>query len=292
MKVAVVGATGVLGRALVPQLVTTGHQVRALVRTPDTGRRYFGALADVVECDLLAPGIADRLSALLDDCAAVIHAATAIPPQAEMGKPEAWERNTRLRIEGTTALVNASLKVGAKVYLQQSIVMAYPSMGDQWIREDVPFYTDGRTNMTVIQMEDLVRAVPTDKLRWSILRGGTFVGKDTFQDDTMADLRAGKRKIPCDGSSWLPLVHVEDIAAALVAALDRAPAGSTYNIVDEPIRQRDYLSELAQVIGAPQPEYDPSVPCPPSQRCSSQAAREALDWTPTHGIIPKAVSNE
>ncbi len=287
MKVAVVGATGVLGRALVPQLIAAGYHARALVRTPEKARDYFGTSAEAAECDLLAPGIADELPALLTDCDAVIHAATAIPPQAEMGKPEAWERNTRLRLEGTTALIDGSLKVGAKVYLQQSIVMAYPSMGNEWIREDVPFYTDGRTNVTVIQMEDLVRAVPTNQMRWCILRGGTFVGKDTFQNDTIADLRAGKRKIPCDGSSFLPLIHVEDVASAFVAALDRAPTGSTYNIVAEPIRQRDYLCELAQVIGAPQPGYDPSLPCPPSQRCSNQAAREALDWTPTHGLVPR-----
>ncbi|MCZ2095148.1 MAG: hypothetical protein LC121_02540 [Anaerolineae bacterium] len=138
----------------------------------------------------------------------------------------------------------------------------------------------------VIEMERQVRAVPTDRLRWCILRGGTFVGKDTFQDGIIERLRAGQEKIACDGRAFMPLVHVEDVASAFAAAVERAPAGSTFNIVDEPIRQGDYLERLAQAVGAPEPPRDPDTPCPPSHRVSNQAARETLGWTPRRGVIP------
>jgi nucleoside-diphosphate-sugar epimerase len=289
MKVALVGATGVLGRALIPQLLVK-HEVRALARKPESIQAQFGTQVEALECDLLAPEIIEKLPALLAGCEAVIHAATAIPPTANMNTPGAWEANTRLRIEGTAHLLAATLQVGAQIYIQQSIVMAYPDCGDQWISEVVPFRrldnNDKPVNVAVIEMERQVRAVPTDQLRWCIMRGGIFVGTGTFQDDTIAGLRAGTEKVACEGKSYMPLIHFEDMASAVVAAIERAPAGSTFNIVDKPIRQRDYLDRLAAAVGAPQPARDPEASCPISQRCANQAGQNALGWSPTHGVIP------
>jgi nucleoside-diphosphate-sugar epimerase len=290
MKVAIVGATGILGRALIPQLLAK-HEVRALARKPDSIYEQFGNQVEALECDLLAAGIAERLPALLAGCEVVIHAATAIPSVANAGKPGAWEANTRLRLEGTAHLLAATLQVGAQIYIQQSITMAYPDCGDRWISEDVPFRStddNGKpVNETVIEMERQVRAVPTDQLRWSILRGSIFVGKGTFQEDLIARLRAGTEKVACEGKSYISLIHFEDMASAVVAAIERAPAGSTFNIVDKPLRQRDYLDRLADAIGAPRPPRDPDAPCRISQRCANQAAQNALNWTPAHGVIPK-----
>ncbi len=289
MKIAIVGATGILGRALIPQLAAK-HEVLALARKPESLRSQFGAQIEALECDLLAPNIADRLPTLLTGCDVVIHAATAIPPLADAGKPGVWDVNTRLRIEGTTLLLAAALQVGAQTYIQQSITMAYPDCGDRWISEDVPFRSsddNGKPmNETVIAMERQVRAVPTDQLRWSILRGSIFVGKGTFQDDLIARLRAGTEKVACEGKAYVSLIHFEDMASAVAAAVERAPAGSTFNIADKPLRQRDYLDRLADAVGAPRPPRDASVPCPISQRCANQAAQNALNWTPTHGVIP------
>lgn len=280
MNVAIVGATGVLGRALVPMLAEN-HRVRLLARRPDAARQQFGASVDVMGCDLLAPGIDDRLPALLDGVDVVIHAATAIPK--EFSAPGAWDANTRLRTEGTARLLAATLMVGATAYLQQSICFAYPDLGDRWIAEDTPL---DPTRAVLIDMESQVRAVPTDRLRWSILRGGTFVGRDTFQDDLIERLRAGAEKIPCDGSAYLPLIHAEDVATGFAAAVERAPAGSIFNLTDDPIRQGDYYEQLADRIGAPRPAYDAEAPCPASQRASNAAARTMLGWTPTRGIWP------
>jgi hypothetical protein len=69
-------------------------------------------------------------------------------------------------------------------------------------------------------------------------------------------------------------------------ALESAPASSIFNIVDEPLRNGDYMDRLARLVGAPQPARDASKPCPPSYRCSNQAAGTVLGWMPVHGIWP------
>lgn len=279
MNVVLVGATGVLGRALVPRLAE--HRLRLLVRTPAAAQRLFGSTIEAVACDLLAPDAAERLPDVLAGADVVIHAATAIPKEGS--PPEAWAANARIRAEGTAHLLAATLAVGAAAYVQQSICFAYPDLGDQWIDETTPLNTS-RANL--IDMESQVRAIPADRLRWTILRGGIFVGPGTFQDDTIARLRAGTEAIPGDGSAYMPYVHVEDVAAAFAAAVERAPAGSIFNVADTPIQQGEYLTRLAATVGAPPPAAAPDAPCPPTQRVSSAAARAGLGWTPTRGIWP------
>lgn len=281
MKIAVVGASGVLGRSLVP-LLAEKHHVLALVRTPETSRKLFGAQAEALECDLLAPGIGEHLPALLAGCDAVIHAATAIP--SDFSAPGAWDANTRIRREGTAHLLAATLAAGAGVYVQQSICFAYPDMGDTWISEETPLPPE---RAVVIDMEQQVRDLSPSRLRWTILRGGTFVGSGTFQDGKIADLRAGTDVVACNGSHYVPYIHVADVATAFAAAVERAPGGSIFNIADEPLREGDYSDRLAEALGVPKPPRDATAPCPASQRASSQAAHDVLGWTPTHGVIPQ-----
>lgn len=280
MKIAVVGATGVLGRSLIP-LLATNHEVRVLVRQPEAARRLFGSSVDSLEADLLAPETAAKLPALLAGSDVVIHAATAIP--SDFTKPGAWDANTRLRTEGTASLLAATLQVGAQAYIQQSICFNYPDMGDAWITEATPL-DPSRT--VVIDMEQQVRAIPPSSLRWCIFRGGIFVGAGTFQDDAVHRLREGQQKVAGDGMNFLPLVHVDDVASAFALAAEHAPAGSIYNIADNPLREGEYYDRLAEAIGVPAPPRDPNSPRPLSQRASSQAARAALGWSPTHSLFP------
>ena len=167
--------------------------------------------------------------------------------------------------------------------------MAYPDGGDRWFEEDTPLDTSpagAAISEPVFAMEDMVRDVAPKQLQWCILRGGSFVGPETAQDDLIAQLRAGQVVVPCDGRNFLSLVHVADMARAIVRALEETLVVATFNIVDEPIRNGDYLDHLADIIGVPHPPRDPSRPCPPSLRCSNKAARTTLGWDPIHGIWP------
>jgi nucleoside-diphosphate-sugar epimerase len=127
LRIAVIGPTGVLGRALVPILVQKGHIVRALARSTAKARRLFPQLREIVECDLLSDSAKD-LPAMLDGCDAVVHIATSI--HLNFTDADAMKANTRLRTDGTKLLLDASLKVGIRRYIQQSITMAYSNQSD------------------------------------------------------------------------------------------------------------------------------------------------------------------
>lgn len=288
MKLAIAGSTGVLGRAVIPLLVQQGHEVRALARSTDKAKKLFPHSVEIVECDLLAPQLDQTIASLLHGCEGVIHIATAIP--RDFTAPHAWDANTRLRTDVVRMLLKASLEVGAKRYIQQSITMAYPDCGDNWITEDTPLDASperAQVCAPVIAMEEMVRNIGARNLDWCILRGASFVGSDTFQDEMIEKLRAGKEIVPCNGKNFVSLIHVADIATAVVAALNHAPTGSIFNIVDEPMRQGEYSDRLAVSIGAAKPPRAENSSCPPSWRCSNQHAKSILNWHPTHAIIPK-----
>jgi hypothetical protein len=91
-----------------------------------------------------------------------------------------------------------------------------------------------------------------------------------------------------DGGGFLSLVHVVDFAAAVADALERASGGSVFNVVDEPVRQGEYLERLAHRVGAAPPPRGPSEEAGlPSQRISNSHVREALGWRPTRGVWPE-----
>jgi nucleoside-diphosphate-sugar epimerase len=223
----------------------------------------------------------------LKNCDAALHIATAIPHDTRA--PGAWAANTRLRTDGTRRLLDAALAAKVECYIQQSIVMAYPDCSDEWITEEMPLDVSppcASINAPVIAMEAMVRATSIRRLRWCILRGGTFVGQDTFQGDTLKNLRAGKQIVAGDGRNFISPIPVADMASAIAQALHHAPAGSIFNIVDEPIREGEYLDRLAGIIGAPLPQRDLTLSRPPSWRCRNAAARSTLHWTPDHSIYP------
>jgi nucleoside-diphosphate-sugar epimerase len=287
MKIAVAGSTGILGRTVIPLLLQQRYEVRALARSVEKARRFLPQGVEIAECDLLSPEIAQTIESLLHGCDIVLHIATAIPQ--DFAAPHAWDANTRLRTDVVRMLLKASAEVGAKQYIQQSITMAYPDCGDNWISEDTPLDASSERAQVctpVNSMEEMVRNIPTRDLHWCILRGGSFVGRDTFQDRMIADMRAGKETIPCDGRNFISLIHVADMATATVAAINHAPAGSIFNIVDEPLRQHEYSDRLAISIGADRPRRDANSNCPPSWRCSNQLAKSILNWRPTHDLIP------
>lgn len=281
MTVFLAGATGVLGRALVPRLVARGHRVRAIARRRPLTRLPEGV--ELIEADLLA---AD-LRRLVDGCDAVIHIATAIP--SDPSTPGAWDDNARLRTSGTRRLLAAALACGASRYVQQSIVMAYRDGGDAWLDEQAPL-DDSPARATVcgpvIEMETMIREVEPQTLAWTILRGGSFVGEGTGQRALIERLRDGTVVVAGDGSNYVSLVNVTDMAAAVAAAVQVAPAGSTFNLVDDPLRYGDYVDALADLIGVSRPVRAPKLPLPPSWRCTNRAAQTVLGWIPRERIWP------
>jgi nucleoside-diphosphate-sugar epimerase len=238
---------------------------------------------DPVHADLLA----DDLRELVGDYDAIVHIATSIPRDASA--PGAWDPTARLRTVGTERLLDAALACGVARYIQESIVMAYRSGGDAWLDERAPLDDSPERAAVcrpVIEMEAMIREVHPQQLAWTILRGGSFVGDGTRADSLVAGLRLGEVVVPGDGSNYISPVNVTDMASAIVAALELAPAGSTFNVVDEPLRNADYLDALADLIGVTRPRRDRNLPLPPSWRCTNHAAQTVLGWTPRGSIWP------
>ena len=291
MKVCLAGATGVLGRALVPRLIAAGHSVRALVRDLSKAEmRYSGMDAEIVECDLLSPRMEARLTPMMDGCEAVIHAATSIP--RDFTAPGAWMANTHLRIRGTGRLQRAALDVGVTTFLQQSIIMAYRDGGSDWLDENTWIdQSPERREIChpVAIMESMMRlyARQPKPMRWTILKGGIFVGPGTFQEDTVDQIRRGELVVPSDGSHYVPLIHVEDVADAYVLALERAPAASLFNICAEPMTYGEYVDGIADRLGVQRPQRDASKALPVSHRACTKAAREVLGWEAKHSVWPE-----
>jgi nucleoside-diphosphate-sugar epimerase len=243
---------------------------------------------ELISADLLQ----DNVFELVSGCDAVVHAATAIPRDGL--SPYSWEATARLRTAGTRRLLDAARACRVSRYVQQSIVMVYRDGGDAWLDEQAPLdHGPDRAAICgpVIEMESMIRDVRPQTLAWTILRGGAFVGDGTNANALVEGLRSGKVAVAGDGSNFLSPVTVADMAAAVVASLELAPAGSIFNIVDEPIRYGDYVDAIADLIGGPRPQRLTEHRLPPSWRCTNEAAQTKLEWMPREPIWPYAVDS-
>ena len=266
MRVFIVGATGLLGRVVIPGLIERGDEVVALVRSLERAAPIAGPSVQLFEGDLLTEP-PDRLEGMLAGCDAAAHLATAL----RAGSPGLGTTNTNaaLRIGGTRRLLDAALAAGVPRYVQQSIALAYIDGGDAWLDEETPFYQPENPTgaaQPVVEMEAMVRAIDPGRMEWIILRGGSFVGPDTRQDQTISDLMAGSLKVPGDGSNWVSFVHYGDYGDAVVLAIHGSAGEVVLNVADEPVRNRDYLDRLAQLLSVPAPPRDPNTPLPRSHR--------------------------
>src|SRR6185437_3626974 len=188
-------------------------------------------------------------------------------------------------------VLSAALAAGAECYVQQSIVMAYADGGDRWLDERWPLDTSPQRAAVcapVAAMEGMMRATAVERLKWTIVRGGQFVGPGTGQDAALRRLRRGTLTVPGDGSNYFSPIHVEDMAEGVLVALERAPAGSIFNLTDQPLRYGEYADGLAERIGASVPPRDPAISMPPSWRCDNDAAQRVLNWAPSHAVWPSA----
>jgi len=279
-SVAILGATGVYGRHLVPRLVARGHRVRALVRRPEAAAIAAACGAEVHAADVF--DIAS-LRVGLEGCDVGINLATALPgPSGGTGD---YALNDRVRREGTPIWIRACREAGVSRIVQQSIAMVNGGRGDAWTDEDTVFPPGGDSVAALaiaaaVAMEDTVRQSGLD---WLILRGGLFYGPGTgFDDDWFARARAGKLRIPGDGDDYVSLAHIADMAEATAAALARWPSRRALIVADDhPPQWRELFTYVAAIAGGPTPQPGGRLGLP-NFRVRNQRAREALSWSPSY----------
>ncbi|HEY8478628.1 MAG TPA: NAD(P)-dependent oxidoreductase [Spirillospora sp.] len=239
MKIFLAGATGAVGRRLIPLLVQAGHEVAGTTRRSERAATLRDLGAEPVVVDVLnASALRKAVAAQRPDV--VIHQLTDL-------SNEDFAANSHLRIVGTRNLVEAALASNVETMIAQSIAWLY-APGDGPAVETDPLDPSLPPYEGVAALEKAVAEMP----RGVVLRYGAFYGPGTWYapDGAIAErVRAGTlRQAP----SWTSFVHVDDAASAALAALDW-PAGPV-NIVDnEPATTADWLPVYSAAIGAPTP---------------------------------------
>ena len=278
-SIAVLGATGVYARHLIPRLVARGHRVRALVRRPEAATVAAACGAEVQPADVFD---AASLRAGLAGCDVGINLATSLPGPSGRGD---FATNDRVRRDGTPVWVAACRDAGVARIVQQSIAMVNAAGGDVWADENTvyagpPADVAGLAAAAALAMEEAVRGSDLD---WTILRGGLFYGPGTgFDDDWFARAQAGRLRMPGDGSNYVSLVHIADMAQATVAAVERWPSRRALIVADDgPAPWRDVFAYVAAVAGAAPPSPGGRQGFP-SFRVRNARAREALGWAPVY----------
>src|ERR1700694_5306151 len=255
MRVLIAGASGVLGRRLIRQLVARGHFVVGQVRSARAESIVRAAGGEPRHADLFA---AEPLAKAADGGDTIIHAATAIPTKRK-SVPSDWAMNDRIRRKGTRCLTEAAAKIGAKTYLQQSVVRVARPKNDAAFDEDSPAVPNPAIQ-SAIDAEAIAReAGSTDGFTVAILRGGFFYDSESAHTRMLADgLR--KRQMPIIGTgdaAWA-MIHTDDAASAFVAAVEQ-PKNGVWHVVDnELVTVRAFLGEFAARLGARPPRRVPT----------------------------------
>jgi nucleoside-diphosphate-sugar epimerase len=263
VKVFVAGATGVIGRRLLPMLVERGHDVTAMTRSADKAEQLRAAGATPAIRDVFdADGV--RAEVVAAGPEVVVHELTDLPAALDPRKAaEQLAGNDRIREEGTRNLVDAALAAGARRMVAQSIAFVYDVTGNGLKTESDPLYDDApapwdRSVRAVRVLEDAV--TKTKGLEGIVLRYGFFYGPGSSYERGGAQAReVARRRFPVvgKGSGVFSFIHVDDAASATVAAIEGGAPG-IYNVVDdEPAPLREWLPAYAEALGAKKPRRVP-----------------------------------
>jgi nucleoside-diphosphate-sugar epimerase len=300
MRVFVAGATGAIGKQLVPRLVAAGHEVHGMTRSESKRAMVSEMGAVPVVADALdAEQVAEAVGRARPDV--IVHELTAIPQSLDLRHLDRdFALTNRLRTEGTDHLLSAGQAVGVRRFVAQSNVAGYGRAGAVVKREEDPFDPSPAREMRqgVAAIRHLEEAVLG--ATWTegiVLRYGWFYGPGTSMapgEESYEMIR--KRKFPLVGNGggvW-SFIHIADAAQATVAAVEHASRG-IYNVVDDdPAAVAEWLPTLAEQLGAKKPMRVPRfvgrlfagewgvVMMTELRGASNAKAKRELDWRPAY----------
>lgn len=292
MRIFVTGATGVVGRRVVPLLRRSGHEITAIARSPRGRAQLEREGAFAIDVNLFDSPAVHRAVTGHDT---VVNLATHIPDStAKMFLPWAWRENDRLRRVASRILVDACLAAGVSRFVQESFAPAYPDSGDDWIDETVPL-RPVRYNRSVMDAEASAARFSQHGRSGVVLRFGAFYGSDAVQTtDLIAWVRKGFAPLPGPARAYISSVSHDDAATAVAAAIPLPPG--IYNVVDDdPVTHDAFVQSLAEALHVPSPRLPPPWLTPlfgslgelaaRSVRISNRKLRSASGWVPAYASV-------
>jgi nucleoside-diphosphate-sugar epimerase len=291
MRIFLTGASGVIGRRVVPILVGTSHRVTAIGRSAEkrAALEHMGAVA--VDVDIFATQAVQRA---LKGHDAVINLATHMPSSsARMLLPGSWRENDQIRRVASGILVDAAIKAGAGQFIQESFAPIYQDGGDQWIDEAWPVRPAGY-NRSVLDAEQAAARFTDRSGAGVVLRFALFYGPDAFHvTDLIKLVRRGWAPV-FGANGFVSSVSHDDAATAVVAAL--GVGAGIYNVADDvPLRRREWVDALAAALGTRPPRLLPdwlvrlggsmAELLARSQRISNRKLRQASGWSPSYPSV-------
>ena len=294
MRVFVAGASGAVGRRLLPMLVARGHEVTGTTRSEGSAAaiRAMGAEPVIVD-GLDAVGIGEAVARARPD--AIIHEMTALSGPPDFRRFDRWfARTNQLRTVGTSHLLAAAAASRVGRFVAQSYTGWNNERTGAWIKtEDDPLdrHPVAAQAETLAAIESLERAVLAAPLGGIVVRYGALYGPGA-SEGLEGLLRRRMFPVVGDGVGRMSSTHVDDAASGTLAALERGRSG-IYNIVDdEPAPFGEFVPAIADALGAPQPLRIPTwigrllggeaaVAMMTRNRGASNAkAKRELDWRP------------
>jgi len=299
MRVFVAGATGAIGKQLVPRLVAVGHEVHGMTRSESKRAMLYELGAVPVIADALdRDQVAEAVRRAKPD--AILHQLTAIGTVDTRHMERSFAETNRLRTDGTDHLLSAGQAVGVRRFVAQSNVALYARSGAAVKSEDDSYDPSPVPQMraNLEGMVHLERAVLG--ARWTegiVLRYGWFYGPGTSMapgEETFELVRRRKFPLVGDSAAVWSFIHVADAAEATVAALEHGSRG-VYNVVDDdPAPVAEWLPALAQTLAAKKPMRVPRfigrlaagkagvVMMTELRGASNAKAKRELAWRPEH----------
>ncbi|HET6987670.1 MAG TPA: NAD(P)-dependent oxidoreductase [Kribbella sp.] len=302
MKVLVAGATGGLGRSLVPQLVAAGHEVTGMIRSESgaAGVRAFGA--DVVLADGLdAAAVTAAVESVRPEV--VVHQMTALKGGIDFKHfDDSFALTNRLRTEGTDNLLAASQAAGVRRFVVQSYAGWNLQHGGSATKTEAdPLDTDPvpaqrKTMAGIKHLESVV--TKAEGIEGVALRYGSFYGPtgDIGKGGSMVEM-IQKRKLPLvgDGTGVWSFVHYDDAAEATVKAIESDATGIFQIADDDPAQAAVWLPEFARILGAKPPRHLPAwlarlavgdvgvAAFTEIRGVDNSLAKATFDWQPGYG---------
>jgi nucleoside-diphosphate-sugar epimerase len=246
MRVFVAGGSGTIGIPLVRALVASGHQVTTLTRSTgkQDGLRALGAsvaVADALDREALIAAVHASRPAW------VIHQLTALPKDG-VRRPSDIEPTNRLRIDGTRNLLDAAIRAGARRFVAGSFALLSP-------RGEGANNADGAAAAIRSMERQVLDASKSGRIEGIVLRYGMFYGPETPSTAAIINM-VRRRRLPVvrGDAGLLPVIHIDDAVSATVRALEVAPAGAVYDIVDDQaVSLTEIVNAIAEYTGAAAP---------------------------------------